>query len=110
MSPWTGRDWIEDRVSFDDYFTAARVDAEAEAREYVDRLGPATPETRAEVKATPARRAFNAVLMTVVLIVTGLVPMGAGVYIGATNPSVWTDLPFTPEPSGERAEPEESAR
>lgn len=76
----------------------------------VDYLGRATPETRAEVKASPARRAFNAVLMTVVLIVTGLVLMGAGVYIGATDPSVWTDLPVTPEPSGERAEPEESAR
>lgn len=76
----------------------------------IDPLGPATPETRAEVKAAPAMRAFNAVLMTVVLIVTGLVLMGAGVYIGATDPSVWTDLPFTPEPSGERAEPEGSAR
>lgn len=75
-----------------------------------DYLGPATSETRAEVKAAPAMRTFNAVLMTVVLIVTGLVLMGAGVYIGATDPSVWTDLPFTPEPSGERAEPEESAR
>ena len=76
----------------------------------IDPLGAPTPETRAEVKAAPARRAFNAVLMAVVLIVTGLVLMGAGVYIGATDPSVWTDLPFTPEPSGERAEPEESAR
>ena len=76
----------------------------------IDPLGAPTPEQVAEVKAAPARRAFNAVLMTVVLIVTGLVLMGAGVYIGATDPSVWTDLPFTPEPSGERAEPEESAR
>lgn len=76
----------------------------------LDRLGPETPEMRAERKATPAMRIFNAVLMTIVLIVTGLVLMGAGVYIGATDPSVWTELPLTPEPSGERAEPEESAR
>ena len=76
----------------------------------VDYLGPATTEQVAQVKASPARRAFNAALMTVVLIATGLVLMGAGVYIGATDPSVWTDLPFTPEPSGERAEPEESAK
>lgn len=76
----------------------------------VDYLGPATPEQVTEVKASPAMRAFNAVLTTVVLTVTGLVLMGAGVYIGATDPTIWTELPFTPEPSGERAEPEESAR
>lgn len=68
------------------------------------------PEPAKNEQASPAMRIFNAVLMTVVLIVTGLVLMGAGVYIGATDPTVWTDLPFTPEPSGERAEPEESAR
>lgn len=79
-------------------------------RYLIDPLGAETPAQRAERKASPAMRIFNAVLMTVVLIVTGLVLMGAGVYIGATDPSVWTDLPFTPEPSGERAEPEESAR
>lgn len=76
----------------------------------IDPLGAETPEQRAERKATPAMRIFNAVLMTVVLIVTGLVRMGARVYIGATDPTVWTELPLTPEPSGERAEPEESAR
>lgn len=76
----------------------------------IDPLGAPTPEQVAEAKATPAMRIFNAVLMTVVLIVTGLVLMGAGVYIGATDPDVWTELPLTPEPSGERAEPEESAR
>jgi hypothetical protein len=75
-----------------------------------DYLGPANGQQRAECKATPAMRAFNAVLLAIVLIVTGLVLMGAGVYIGATDPSVWTDLPLTPEPSGERAEPEESAK
>ncbi len=76
----------------------------------VDRLGPATPEQAAEVKDSPARKVFDALVMAVVLTVTGLVLMGAGLYIGATDPSVWTDLPLTPEPSGERAEPEESAK
>lgn len=78
----------------------------------IDPLGAEAPEMRAERKAaeSPARQALNAVLMTVVLIVAGLVLMGAGVYIGATDPSVWTELPFTPEPSGERAEPEGGAR
>ena len=78
----------------------------------IDPLGAETPEMRAERKAaeSPARQALNAVLMTVVLTVAGLVLMGAGIYIGATDPDTWTQLPLTPEPSGERAEPEESAR
>lgn len=76
----------------------------------IDPLGAETPEQTAERKPTPAMRIFNAVLMTVVLIVAGLVLMGVGIYIGATDPGMWTDLPLTPEPSGERAEPEEGAR
>lgn len=81
----------------------------------IDRLGaetPETPEMRDERKAaeSPARQALNAVLMTVVLTVAGLVLMGAGVYIGATKPAAWNHLPFVPSLSGERAEPEESAK
>lgn len=78
----------------------------------IDPLGAETPEMRAERKAAeaPARKVLNAVVTAVAMTVVGLALMGAGIYIGATDPDTWTQLPFTPEPSGERAEPEESAR
>lgn len=76
----------------------------------IDPLGAPTPEQVAEVKDSRARRAFNAVLVTIVLAVAAVVLMGAGVYIGATKPDTWNYVPFTPEPSGERAEPEEGAK
>lgn len=76
----------------------------------IDPLGAPTPEQVTEVKDSRARRAFNAVLVTIVLAVAAVVLMGAGVYIGATKPDTWNYVPFTPEPSGERAEPEEGAK
>lgn len=76
----------------------------------VDRLGPANAEQRAEVAASPGRKVLNAIVTAVAMTVVGLVLMGAGIYIGATDPDTWTQLPFTPSPSGERAEPEEGAR
>lgn len=76
----------------------------------IDRLGPATKEQRAEVTNSLGRKVLNAIVTAVAMTVVGLVLMGAGIYIGATDPDTWTQLPFTPEPSGERAEPEEGAR
>lgn len=76
----------------------------------IDRLGPATPEQRAEVANSLGRKVLNAIVTAVAMTLVGLVLMGAGIYIGATDPDTWTQLPFTPEPSGERAEPEEGAR
>lgn len=76
----------------------------------LDHLGPATPDQRAEAANSLGRKVLNAIVLAVSMTVVGLVLMGAGIYIGATDPDTWTQLPFTPEPSGERAEPEESAR
>lgn len=102
--------WINGEVPFEDYWADARATAHNEAVFTIDPLGAPTPEQVAEVKASPGMRALHAVLMTIGLTVAGLVLMGAGIYIGATDPDTWTQLPFTPEPSGERAEPEEGAR
>ena len=64
-----------------------------------DYLGPANAEQRADRKTAepPAQRVLNAVALTVVLVVAGVVLMGAGVYIGAQDPDIWTQLPLTPE-------------
>ena len=71
----------------------------------LDRLGPATPDQIAERKAAeaPARKVLNAIITAVAMTAVGLVLMGAGIYIGATDPDTWSQLPGVP--SGERAEP-----
>lgn len=89
----------------------------------LDRLGPETPEMRAERKASPAMRTFNKVIVALVLIIAALVIWASGVFVGAMQPTVWNHLPFVVDspcdlvdgpcrvvPSGERAEPEESAK
>jgi flagellar basal body-associated protein FliL len=78
----------------------------------VDRLGRSNADQRAERKEAESRgqKALNAVMVTVVLTVAAIALMAAGVFIGATKPEVWNYVPGVPSPSGERAEPEESAR
>lgn len=78
----------------------------------LDRLGLATPDQLADRKAAEStgRKVLNAIVTAVAMTLVGLVLMGAGIYIGATDPDTWTQLPFTPEPSGERAEPKEGAK
>jgi hypothetical protein len=78
----------------------------------IDRLGAPTPEQVAErnERESFGRQMVNAFIVTVVLFVAAVALMASGIYIGATKPEVWNYVPGVPSPSGERAEPEESAR
>lgn len=82
-----------------------------------DYLGPATPEQVAEVKAArkaEQRKAIKETLAAYLLLFVVAAFFALGTVVGDATDSNITDieipLPFTPEPSGERAEPEESAR
>ncbi|MGH3997741.1 MAG: hypothetical protein ACRDTJ_09800 [Pseudonocardiaceae bacterium] len=80
----------------------------------IDRLGPATPETRAEVKRdrrTQQRKALREWATFYAAMLVGFVLIGAGSVVGNRLDVEVTDLwKFVPSLSGERAEPEESAR
>ena len=83
----------------------------------IDRLGPATPETRAEVKAsrrTEQRKATKELVTAYLVMALVAAAFALGSLDGNVTDSDFRDidihLPFTPEPSGERAEPEESAK
>ena len=83
----------------------------------IDPLGPATPETRAEVKSarrTEQRKATKELVTAYLVMALVAAAFGLGSLVGNVTDSDFRDidihLPFTPEPSGERAEPEESAR
>lgn len=78
----------------------------------IDPLGAETPAQRTERKERESRgsQLLNIAIVTVVLFVAAVALMASGIYIGATKPEVWNYVPGVPPPSGERAEPEESAR
>jgi hypothetical protein len=80
----------------------------------IDRLGPATPETRAEVKSArraEQRKALKEWATFWVALLVGAVLISVGSVIGNQRNVDVTDLwKFVPSLSGERAEPEESAR
>ncbi|HKY59241.1 MAG TPA: hypothetical protein VJL80_14485 [Aeromicrobium sp.] len=83
----------------------------------IDPLGPATPETRAEVKSArraEQRKATKELVTAYLVMALVAAAFALGSLVGNVTDSDFRDidihLPFTPEPSGERAEPEESAR
>jgi hypothetical protein len=82
--------------------------------DYVDRLGPATPETLAEVKRdrrAQQRKAFWWSLKFNAVLTLGIALIGIGSVLGNVLDKDVTDLwKFVPSLSGERAEPEESAK
>ena len=76
----------------------------------VDRLGPATPETRAEVKSArraEQRKALKEWATFWIALLVGAVLISVGSVIGNQRNVDVTDLwKFVPSLSGERAEPE----
>jgi hypothetical protein len=80
----------------------------------LDRLGPATPETRAEVKAarrTEQRKATKELITAYLVMALFLAAFALGSLVGNVTDSDFRDIDIhLPSPSGERAEPEESAR
>jgi hypothetical protein len=78
----------------------------------IDPLGAETPAQRTERKEQESLggQLLNIAIVTVVLFVAAVALMASGIYIGATKPEVWNYVPGVPSPSGERAEPEESAK
>lgn len=80
----------------------------------VDYLGPATPATRAEVKAarrTEQRKAAKEWATFWIALLVGAVLISVGSVIGNQRNVDVTDLwKFVPSLSRERAEPEESAK
>lgn len=80
----------------------------------VDYLGPATPETRAEVKSarrTEQRKATKELVTAYLVMALVAAAFALGSLVGNVTDSDFRDIDIhLPSLSGERAEPEESAR
>ena len=80
----------------------------------VDRLGPATPETRAEVKAArkaEQRKATKELITAYLVMALFAAAFALGTVVGNVTDADVRDVDVpVPSLSGERAEPEESAR
>ena len=80
----------------------------------VDYLGPATPETRAEVKSArraEQRKATKELVTAYLVMALVAAAFALGSLVGNVTDSDFRDIDIhLPSPSGERAEPEESAK
>ena len=80
----------------------------------IDRLGPATTETRAEVKSArraEQRKAMKELVTAYLVMALVAAAFALGSLVGNVTDADVRDIRIPlPSPSGERAEPEESAR
>ena len=108
--------WISGAVPFGKYLADARAKARAEAEPLrfdpptFDYLGPATPETRAEVKSArraEQRKATKELVTAYPVMALVAAAFALGTLVGNVTDSDFRDVRIpVPSPSGERAEPE----
>lgn len=106
--------WISGAVPFGKYLEDARAESRAYAEAEVDYLGPATPETVEEVKSArraEQRKATKELVTVYVVLALFAAAFALGTLVGNVTDADVRDIDIDlPSLSGERAEPEESAR